>query len=64
MSDMSFMLWFLGDDRDLKSMQAVGVTVMHSRLKKSQDGDNTAVTVESASGQIVALYCSCMMLAR
>lgn len=61
--DIDLMLWFLGEDRKIKSLQAVGVTAVHPGLQASNDRDNALATVEFEGGKIAALYCSRMMAA-
>ncbi|GAD91794.1 NAD-binding Rossmann fold oxidoreductase family protein [Paecilomyces variotii No. 5] len=61
--DIDLMLWFLGEDRKLKSLQAVGVAAVHPALEASHDRDNAIATVEFEGGKIAALYCSRMMAA-
>lgn len=61
--DIDLMLWFLGENRKIKSLQAVGVTAVHPGLGASHDRDNAIATVEFEGGKIAALYCSRMMAA-
>ncbi|KAL2824864.1 NAD(P)-binding protein [Aspergillus cavernicola] len=61
--DIDLMLWFLGENRKIKSLQAVGVTAVHPGLAASGDRDNAIATVEFEGGKIAALYCSRMMAA-
>ena len=61
--DIDLMLWFLGEHRKLKSIQAVGVTAVHPELNAMNDRDNAAATLEFDGGKIASLYCSRMMAA-
>lgn len=61
--DIDLMLWFLGEGRKLKSVQAVGVTAVHPELDAMNDRDNALGTVEFHGGKIASLYCSRMMAA-
>ncbi|KAL4912394.1 hypothetical protein BDW62DRAFT_216326 [Aspergillus aurantiobrunneus] len=61
--DIDLMLWFLGEDRPVKSLQAVGVKAVHPGLEASRDRNNAIATVEFYGGRIAALYCSRMMAA-
>ncbi|KAJ5726127.1 uncharacterized protein N7483_007484 [Penicillium malachiteum] len=61
--DIDLMLWFMGEERKVKSLQAVGVTAVHPGLRDSGDRDNALATVEFEGGKIAALYCSRMMAA-
>lgn len=61
--DIDLMLWFLGENRKIKSLQAIGVTAVHPGLEASHDRDNAIATVEFEGGKIAALYCSRMMAA-
>lgn len=61
--DIDLMLWFLGEDCRIKSLQAVGVTAVHPELAASKDADNALATVELHGGKIANLYCSRMMSA-
>ncbi|KAF4551901.1 Oxidoreductase-like protein 3 [Elsinoe fawcettii] len=61
--DIDLMLWFLGEHRELRSIQAVGVVAVHSELESMNDKDNALATVEFEGGKIAALYCSRMMAA-
>ncbi|KAL4928760.1 uncharacterized protein BDV17DRAFT_298448 [Aspergillus undulatus] len=59
--DIDLMLWFVGEERKIKSLQAVGVKAIHKGLEKA--ADNTIATVEFEGGRIAALYCTRMMAA-
>ncbi|TKX21250.1 oxidoreductase-like protein 23 [Elsinoe australis] len=61
--DIDLMNWFLGEDRKLKSIQAVGVTAVHPELNAMNDRDNALATVEFEGGRIASLFCSRMMAA-
>ncbi|TIA39681.1 NAD(P)-binding protein [Aureobasidium pullulans] len=61
--DIDLMLWFLGEDRKLKSLQAVGVTAVHPELNAMNDRDNAVATLEFDGGKVASLYCSRMMAA-
>lgn len=61
--DIDLMLWFLGEESKIKSLQAVGITAVHPALQESNDRDNALATVEFEGGKIAALYCSRMMAA-
>lgn len=61
--DIDLMLWFLGEERKLKSLQAVGVTAVHPELTEMNDRDNGLATLEFDGGKVVSLYCSRMMAA-
>lgn len=61
--DIDLMNWFLGEDRKLKSIQAVGVTAVHPELNAMNDRDNALATVEFEGGKIASLFCSRMMAA-
>lgn len=61
--DIDLMLWFLGEHRKLKSIQAVGVTAVHPELNAMNDRDNAVATLEFDGGKIASLYCSRMMAA-
>ncbi|KAL4950631.1 NAD(P)-binding protein [Aspergillus filifer] len=59
--DIDLMLWFMGEKRPLKSLQAVGVKAIHKTLEK--DVDNAIATLEFEGDRIAALYCTRMMAA-
>ena len=59
--DIDLMLWFLGEDTEITSLQAVGVTAVHAGLDSSKDQDNALATVEFKGGKIASLYCSRIM---
>jgi myo-inositol 2-dehydrogenase/D-chiro-inositol 1-dehydrogenase len=61
--DIDLMIWFLGENRKIKSLQAVGVCAIHPGLEASNDRDNAIATVEFEGGRMVALYCSRVMAA-
>jgi myo-inositol 2-dehydrogenase/D-chiro-inositol 1-dehydrogenase len=61
--DIDLMLWFLGENRKIKSLQAVGVCAVHAGLEATNDRDNAIATVEFEGGKMAALYCSRMMAA-
>jgi myo-inositol 2-dehydrogenase/D-chiro-inositol 1-dehydrogenase len=61
--DIDLMLWFMGEDHNLKSIQAVGVTAVHPELDAMNDRDNAIATLEFDGGKIASLYCSRMMAA-
>lgn len=61
--DIDLMLWFLGETRQIKSLQAVGVCAVHPGLEASNDRDNAIATVEFEGGRIASLYCCRMMAA-
>lgn len=61
--DIDLMLWFMGEDRKLKSIQAIGVTAIHPELSEMNDRDNAVATVEFEGGKIASLYCTRMMAA-
>ncbi|KAF4185819.1 hypothetical protein CNMCM7927_006244 [Aspergillus lentulus] len=61
--DIDLMLWFLGENRNIKSLQAVGVCAVHPGLEATNDQDNAIATVEFEGGKMAALYCSRMMAA-
>ena len=61
--DIDLMLWFLGEERKLQSIQAVGVTAVHPELNAMNDRDNAVATLEFDGGKIASLYCSRMMAA-
>lgn len=61
--DIDLMLWFLGENRKLKSLQAVGVTAVHPELNAMNDRDNAVATLEFEGGKVAALYCTRMMAA-
>lgn len=61
--DIDLMLWFLGENRKLTSLQAVGVTAVHPELNAMNDKDNAIATVEFDGGKLASLYCSRMMAA-
>jgi len=61
--DIDLMLWFLGENTNVKSLQAVGVTAVHAGLDSSKDRDNAIATVEFDGGKIATLFCSRMMAA-
>ncbi|KAJ5497940.1 hypothetical protein LT330_002783 [Penicillium expansum] len=61
--DIDLMLWFLGENTNIKSLQAVGVTAIHTELDSSKDRDNAVATVEFDGGKIATLFCSRMMAA-
>ncbi|KAJ5187664.1 hypothetical protein N7449_010658 [Penicillium cf. viridicatum] len=59
--DIDLMLWFLGENTNIKSLQAVGVVAVHTALDSSKDRDNAVAMVEFDGGKIAILFCSCMM---
>ncbi|KAI7209366.1 NAD(P)-binding protein [Hortaea werneckii] len=61
--DIDLMLWFMGENRKLKSLQAVGVTAVHPELNAMNDRDNALATVEFDGGRVASLFCSRMMAA-
>ncbi|RMY11235.1 hypothetical protein D0868_03255 [Hortaea werneckii] len=61
--DIDLMLWFMGESRKLKSLQAVGVTAVHPELNAMNDRDNALATVEFDGGKVASLFCSRMMAA-
>ena len=61
--DIDLMLWFFGEDRQIKSLQAIGVAAVHPALEASNDRDNALATIEFVGGRIASLYCSRMMAA-
>lgn len=61
--DIDLMLWFFGEDCQIKSLQAVGVAAVHPGLEASNDRDNALATIEFVGGRIASLYCSRMMSA-
>lgn len=61
--DIDLMLWFLGENTNIKSLQAVGVAAVHTALDSSKDRDNAVATVEFEGGKIATLFCSRMMAA-
>lgn len=61
--DIDLMLWCLGEDSKIKSLQAVGVAAVHTELATSKDCDNAVATIEFHGGKIATLYCSRMMAA-
>lgn len=61
--DIDLMLWFMGEDCQIKSLQAIGVAVVHPDLMNHNDRDNAVATVEMHGGRIAMLYCSRMMAA-
>lgn len=61
--DIDLMLWFLGENTNIKSLQAVGVTAVHAGLDSTKDRDNAVATVEFDGGKIATLFCSRMMAA-
>ena len=61
--DIDLMLWFMGDDCKIKSLQAVGVAAIHPGLLQHKDRDNAIGMIELYGGRIATLYCSRMMAA-
>lgn len=61
--DIDLMLWFLGEERALKSVQAIGATAVHPALNAMDDRDNAVATVEFEGGKTASLYCTRMMAA-
>lgn len=61
--DIDLMLWFLGEESKIKSLQEIGVTAVYPALQESNDRDNALATVEFEGGKIATLYCSRMMAA-
>jgi myo-inositol 2-dehydrogenase/D-chiro-inositol 1-dehydrogenase len=61
--DIDLMLWFMGEDTNVKSLQAVGVTAVHSGLDSSKDRDNAIATIEFEGGKIATLFCTRIMAA-
>ena len=61
--DIDLMLWFIGENTNIKSLQAVGVVAVHTALDSSKDRDNAVATVEFDGGKIATLFCSRMMAA-
>ena len=61
--DIDLMLWFMGEDTKITSLQAVGVTAVHTGLDSSRDRDNALATVDFKEEKIASLYCSRMMAA-
>lgn len=61
--DIDLMLWFLGENCKIKSLQAIGVAAVHAGLEAINDRDNAIATIELYGGRIATLYCSRMMAA-
>lgn len=61
--DIDLMLWFLGEDCKIKSVQAVGVVAVQPSVSATGDCDNVIATVELSGGRIASLFCSRMMAA-
>jgi myo-inositol 2-dehydrogenase/D-chiro-inositol 1-dehydrogenase len=61
--DIDLMLWFMSENRKLRSLQAVGVTAVHPELNAMNNRDNAVATLEFDGGKIASLYCSRMMAA-
>lgn len=60
---IDLMLWFFGEDCQIKSIQAIGAAAVHPALEASNDRDNTIATVKFFGGRIATLFCSRMMAA-
>lgn len=61
--DIDLALWFFGQDTQVKSVVASGITAVQPELRKHNDRDNAVGIVEFYSGQIAYLFASRMMAA-
>ncbi len=61
--DIDLALWFFGEESQVKSVSAVGITAVSPQLRKYNDRDNATGIVEFHNGKIAQLFCSRMMAA-
>ena len=61
--DIDLALWFFGQNSQVKSVVASGITAVQPELRKHNDRDNAVGIVEFHGGQIAYLFCSRMMAA-
>ncbi|CAI7621735.1 unnamed protein product [Penicillium glandicola] len=61
--DIDLMLWFIGENTNVKSLQAVGATAVHTALDPSKDRDSAVATVEFDGGKVATLFCTRIMAA-
>jgi myo-inositol 2-dehydrogenase / D-chiro-inositol 1-dehydrogenase len=61
--DIDLALWFFGEDTQVKSVSAIGITAVSPELRRYNDRDNALGIVEFFGGKIAQLYCSRMMAA-
>jgi len=59
--DIDLCLWFYGEDSQVKSVSAVGITAVQPGLRKHNDRDNAVGIVEFYGGRIAYFYASRMM---
>ena len=61
--DIDLALWFFGQDSQVKSVVASGITAVQPDLRKHNDRDNAVGIVEFFGGRIAYFFCSRMMVA-
>ncbi|CZR67336.1 probable NAD binding Rossmann fold oxidoreductase [Phialocephala subalpina] len=61
--DIDLALWFFGQDSQVKSVAASGITAVQPELRKHNDRDNAVGIVEFWDGKIAHLFASRMMAA-
>lgn len=61
--DIDLALWFFGQDSQVKSVVASGITAVQPELRKHKDRDNAVGIVEFWDGKIAHLFASRMMAA-
>ena len=59
--DIDLTLWFFGEDIQVRSVSAHGITAVQPDLRKYNDFDNAVGIVEFYNGKIAYYYCSRMM---
>ncbi|KAI9150732.1 scyllo-inositol 2-dehydrogenase (NAD(+)) [Paramyrothecium foliicola] len=61
--DIDLALWFFGEDSQVRSVHAVGITAVEPDLRQYNDRDNAVGIIEFHGGRIAYLYASRMMAA-
>lgn len=61
--DIDLALWFFGQDSQVKSVVASGITAVQPALRKHNDRDNAVGIVEFYGGKVAYLFASRMMAA-
>lgn len=56
--DIDLMLWFLGENRKLRSIQAIGANAIHPGLNSINDREYAVAIIEFEGGKIANLHCS------
>jgi myo-inositol 2-dehydrogenase / D-chiro-inositol 1-dehydrogenase len=61
--DIDLALWFFGQDSQVKSVVASGITAVQPGLREHKDRDNAVGIIEFYGGKIAYIFCSRMMAA-